>query len=275
MRVHLVIAALAAVLLSSPAYAQMQMRPTDRPAVSAAAEPWYVQRQPVFFAGEYYLRAGAAVFFNGNVMVRTGQFNGVPLYADATLEPFSVVYVPIGGGLLQPYERRRSGDLAGTVGSRPPSFPIERQPDGSSVRTTAVPPTSLASPRESLGVTAPLAPVAPPVATAPAMTAAPAAAPLATSALTATTAAAAAPSASATTPFAIASVVGAPTNDGIWINFAGSRWVSSGRAVPRTDDMQQVGDHLGFPVLGAGTSGPGVIYLTTREGVVAPFRRKS
>ena len=74
------------------------------------------------------------MFFNGNTMVRTGHYNGVPLYADATLEPYSIVYVPIGRGLMQPYERPRRGDLAGTTGSRPPSFPVQLDDDGTSRR---------------------------------------------------------------------------------------------------------------------------------------------
>ena len=43
-------------------------------------------------------------------MVRTGHYNGVPLYADATRDPYSVVYVPIGRGQLKPYERLRRGE---------------------------------------------------------------------------------------------------------------------------------------------------------------------
>src|SRR5688572_33397323 len=56
-------------------------------------------------------------------MVRVGHYNGVPLYADTTLEPHSIVFVPVGRGQMQPYERLRAGDLAGTSGSRLPSFP--------------------------------------------------------------------------------------------------------------------------------------------------------
>jgi len=39
--------------------------------------------------------------------------------------------------------------------------------------------------------------------------------------------------------------------------------------------MEQVGDHHGFAVLRARASGDAVIYLPTRDGVVAPYRRKS
>src|SRR5689334_8140833 len=124
--------ALIALVLLGPAtaFAQVQSRPSDAPIVSAERESWYVNGDPVQFAGSVYYRAGAAVFFDGNRMVRTGSFNGVPLYADTTVEPFSLVFVPIGRGLMQPYERPRSGDLAGTVGSSAPSFPVSALPTG-------------------------------------------------------------------------------------------------------------------------------------------------
>ena len=41
--------------------------------------------------------------------------------------------MPIGGNVVRPYERPREGELAGTVGSRPPSFPIRREGEESSV----------------------------------------------------------------------------------------------------------------------------------------------
>jgi hypothetical protein len=94
-------------LAASPVAAQMISRPTDAPAVSAVGQSWYELREPILYAGEAYYPAGATVFFNANHMVRTGHYNGVPLYADATRDPYSVVYVPIGGGQLRPYERLR------------------------------------------------------------------------------------------------------------------------------------------------------------------------
>ena len=61
----------------------------------------------MIFAGSLYYPAGPVVFFNGDVMVRTGYYYGVPLYADTTIEPYSIVLVPIGRGQMQPYERLR------------------------------------------------------------------------------------------------------------------------------------------------------------------------
>src|SRR4029453_8358628 len=99
-------------LAAAPAAAQMISRPTDAPTVSAVGQSWDELREPILYGGEAYYPAGATVFFNANQMVRTGHFNGVPVYADATRDPYSVVYVPIGGGQLKPYERRRRGEPA-------------------------------------------------------------------------------------------------------------------------------------------------------------------
>jgi hypothetical protein len=241
-----------------PVGAQVFMRPTDRPIVSAAGESWFQLREPVFFAGDYYYRAGAAVFFNGNVMVRTGHYNGIPLYADTTIEPYSLVFVPIGNGLLQPYERPRRGDLAGTVGSRLSSFPTQLRPDAGAVAVTAVAPTA---PPVSLGAINVYTPELTTMATAAPRPAA---------------AAADAPT-SAPVPFsrALATIAAPRTNDGFWIEYAGTRWVSSGKGVLRSSDLQPVGELGGFPVLQTRSeAGRDVIYLPTRPGVVAPYRRK-
>src|SRR5438552_7139877 len=111
-------------LTAAPLAAQIQSRPTDPPIVTAVNESWYQLREPIQYAGDVYYPAGPTVFFNGNTMVRTGNYNGVPLYADTTLEPYNVVFVPVSRGVLQPYERRRRGDFAGTTASRAPSFPV-------------------------------------------------------------------------------------------------------------------------------------------------------
>src|SRR5262249_35098962 len=129
-----------------PAIAQIQSRPTDAPIVTANNESWYLNRESVQFAGDLYYPAGATVFFNGNQMVRSGNYNGVPLYTDTTLEPFSIVYVPLEHGLMQPYERVRQGSLAGTTASRPPSFPVAATPTTTSLPEAAAAPTAPPTP---------------------------------------------------------------------------------------------------------------------------------
>ncbi len=105
---------------------QAVLRPTPYPLVSAAMEPWFIRGEAIYFANNLYFPTGPLVFFDGNVMTRVGHVESIPLYADVTLEQFSMVFVPIGNNLMRPYERRRTGELAGTAGSRTPSFPIVR-----------------------------------------------------------------------------------------------------------------------------------------------------
>src|SRR5258706_11328140 len=131
---------------AAPALAQVQSCPTDAPIVTADNESWYVAREPIQFAGNIYYPAGAAVFFNGNKMARSGHYNGVPLYSDTTIEPYSVIYVPVSRGLMQPYERLRDGALAGTTGSRAPSFPVSVSATRTTAPEAAIPPPGLPVP---------------------------------------------------------------------------------------------------------------------------------
>ena len=135
-----------ALFFGSAAAAQVQMRPTERPLVTAENEPWYLAGDPVIYSGQRYYPAGALVFFNANEMVRSGFHHGVPIFTRTTVEPFSLVYVPVGRGLMQPYERPRDGDLAGTVGSRTPSFPVAlATPANAPLPQAAAPPVLVAS----------------------------------------------------------------------------------------------------------------------------------
>jgi hypothetical protein len=94
--------------------------------VTAEQERWYLDGEPISYDGALYYPAGPQVFFNPYEMVRSGSYRGIPLYARTTIEPYSVVFVPVARGLLQPYERRRRDELAGTTGSSAPSFPVQR-----------------------------------------------------------------------------------------------------------------------------------------------------
>ena len=257
-------------LAASPAAAQMISRPTDAPTVSAVGQSWYELREPILYAGEAYYPAGAAVFFNGNQMVRTGHYNGVPLYADATRDPYSVVYVPIGGGQLKPYERLRRGDLAGSTGSTLPSFPITLRPDSPIQPMAAAAPTNLPY---SVGAVSAFTPeVTPPLVFIPAVATAPA--------CSCDQAAPAVVPATAVVPplpvdrVAVLSARRPDNNDGVWVRYEGATWVSTGVAEPRTTAFTQVGEHAGFAVFRKQDGGD-VIYLQSRDGVLAPYRRKS
>jgi len=235
-----------ALLTAVPVSAQVQYRPTEPPIVTAENEQWYKLGEPVNVSGDVYYPAGPRVFFNGNTMVRTAHYNGVPLYADTTLEPYSVIFVPIGRGIMQPYERPRRGDLAGTTGSRTPSFPVGAV-TSSGYRgpiMAAVSPTSLPLPIGDIG---PGADHAAPVA-------------------------AAAPDAGQQ---GYVTALRPENNDGVWVMYSGAKYLSAGTAVPfRAVDFQLVGDYAGFPVFARQGIKEDVIYIPSRAGLVAPYRKK-
>jgi hypothetical protein len=109
--------------LGAPTTAQVHLYPTAPPIVTAENERWYLSGEPLTFAGNLYYLAGPPIHFNGNEMVRSGSHLGIPLYTRTTIEPYSIVFVPIDGGRMQPYERRRTGELVGTSGSTISALP--------------------------------------------------------------------------------------------------------------------------------------------------------
>lgn len=244
--------------------AQVYRQDTPPPTVTAASAGWQLAGEPIFHSGSFYYPAGSTVFFDGKVMVRTGAYEGVPLYADVTLEPFSIVYVPVSGALMQPYERKREGELAGTVGSRTPSFPIGRDAEVSS----GWQPYELAYPRVAGLASAPRHRV---------------------------------PGAADTVvrvdePFeAVGAVMIAPramapsernygngmlatpgTEDGLWIAFQNARWFAAGRAVSfDAARFEPAGSYNGFPVYRERGGASDRIFVTTvLDGPIAPFERR-
>ena len=237
------------VALGAPASAQVQSRPADPPLVTAANESWYLLREPVQFAGDLYYPAGPAVFFNGNTMVRSGHYNGVPLYADTTVEPFSVLLVPISRGLLQPYTRPRSAAPTVLMAAVAPTAP-PLSPGAISVYTP-----------EAVG-TVGVAAQAVPVRTV--------SAPLTD--VVGTTGYAASPR---QTTVPVVSMRRPESNDGVWIMFGGEKWVSAGAAMSLdAGDVVRVGEYGGFPVFARRDFTQEVIYLPSRAGLMAPYRLK-
>jgi hypothetical protein len=267
-------------LAAAPAAAQVQSRPTDPPLVTAVNESWFQLREPIQVAGELYYPAGARVFFDRNTMVRTGHYNGVPLYADTTLEPFSIVYVPMTRGLMQPYERRRSGDLAGTTGSRTPSFPAATSATVTTPPAAAAAPTQPPMPAGAISVYTPdtSAPATTTTATRPAAAGRTAGTPGAVGTTGVVAAGSVATRGRVMTrrqQIPLVSMRRPEGNDGLWIRYAGEKWVSAGPAVPlRADDFVRVGNYAGFPVFARQGFTEEVIYLPTRAGLIAPYRLK-
>jgi hypothetical protein len=275
-RAFIVAVALAALLCPSDSTAQVGLEPVLEFSDTAENAPWYVGGEPITFAGNIYYPAGPRVFFNRYEMIRSGFYEGVPLYTRTTIEPFSVVFVPVGGGVMHPYERRRAGDIAGTAGSTTPAFPIVTAAEQGADRyqgvlpQAAAPPTRMAisigdTSRELTDVTpgtsqrfaaARMSP--PPVPTAGSE----AEVPVAVAPLTP-----AGPMRTALRPIGL---------NGVFIDFDSRRWFSSGPAVEFSSSrFTKIGEHHGFPVYATATGGSAnTIYvaLTVRGGdLVSPY----
>jgi hypothetical protein len=231
------------VVMLISAAGQAQVSTPSRPPVVTETSDWQLRGEPVFYAGDIYERTGPDVFFDANVMVRTGVYRGVPLYVDTTLQPFSVVYVPVGRNLMRPYEKRRIGELAGTTGSRTPSFP------GRPERSSVVEPLPVPN-AEIVGTGG----VAVPRAESPES------------------------GASAPRPAPATIVESIPTprsNAGVWIEFNGTRWYAAGRAESYARErFTQVGTYRGFPVYREKSGASRSIYVpAVTDGPVTPYRQ--
>lgn len=211
------------------------------PQVTAAGVAWQVNDEPILVQGLVYYPTREFRIFDSNVMMPIGSYERVPVYADATLAPFSVVYVPVGGATMRSYEYRRQGALAGTTGSRNPA--------GSPVVAPATTPTVEERPVGTAGVVAPSVVVAP---VQPATRSA---------------------SARRRTP-PVQTTLRPQGRNGIWIEYAGTRWYSEGEAaVFSPDRFTQIGEYRGFPVYRANDDAKkDRIWVTSAtDGPVAPF----
>lgn len=259
MKVRTMLAALAgaALLLPAAARAQMTLRPADRPLVTAEQEGWYLRGEAITYDGSFYFPAGPEVYFNPFEMVRSGYYRGIPLYARTTIEPYSIVFVPLAGGLMQPYERRRAGEVAATVGSFAPSFPVQRDLEVPGDFMAEAPAPAMATdrfyalrPGEGMGHWHVRhhhepAPEEPP----------------ATGELQ--------PLRSALQPHGL---------NAFYIDYDNARWFNSGRAViPDPASLTRAGTYEGFDVFTSRDAGPDTIYVPvshTAEALMTPYTRK-
>jgi len=258
-------------LLSGAAEAQMTWQPTQPPLVTADNETWYRAGDAIEWNGQFYYPAGAPEAFNRYQMVRAGSYRGIPLYTDATLEPYSIVFVPIAGGRMQPYERPRTGMLAGSVGSRMSAFPTAASTEAAGalgvsaegyVIQAPAPPTFARAYDLGPGpLPQRISPAVPVVAGNVGSTAAAAGArPTATSGRTVTVANAAS---GGNRPKGI---------NGAWIDYDGRRWVSAGRAVGLDPNaFISIGAYRGSPVYQR-VGDADTIYVPTTGTLVAPFK---
>jgi hypothetical protein len=232
-----------AVLFPSLGNAQVYSLPssTRPPDVTAATAEWQINNRSILVQGLVFFPTSETRMFDSNVMIQTGVFEGVPVYSDATIEPFSLVYVPVGRATLRAYERRREGELAGTTGSRAPTFPVA--PAASPVQTPE-------RPVSTVGILAAPTP--------------------------AVTAAATAPAPSRPAPTAVESVPRPRATDGVWIRFNGAKWYSSGEAVAYSPSrFTRIGDYRGFPVYRENKDKKDAIWVAiVQDGPLAPYSKR-
>jgi hypothetical protein len=270
---RLLLASTVLIATASTSWGQPTIQPTPVPTVSAENETWYRAGEPLSFAGNLYYPAGAALHFLPNEMVRSGFYRGIPFYSRTTIEPFSMIFVPAGRGLMQPYERRRDGELAGTKGSTAPAISPDLAP--------SVSPTTAAS---SLGAPSPAMTqaAAPPFVTAPVIADEPL--PLAVAAAAPTPA-----SLTATAPQPVGSSGRAAINpprrpirvrpgaaNAAYVEFDNARWLNAGPPVSMdTRSLTRVGESHGFPVYAA-RPGSSTIYIPLAQGsdALGVYKRK-
>ena len=214
-----------AVLFPTLSNAQVYPLRTAPPQVTAATAEWQVNSEPVVVNSSVYLPTRAVRLFDGQVMVQVGVYGGVPVYADVTLEPHSIIYVPAGGHRMRTYERRRDRELAGTTGSRTPSFPVEI-------------PGAVPAEERIVGTAGSIAPN------------------VVEERIVGT--------GGSVVPNAVGSSIGVTPRPrrsvvetipsplatrGVWVEFAGARWYSAGTSTSYSPDrFTKVGEYRGFPV---------------------------
>src|SRR5262245_23421302 len=217
------LAVLTVVLVPTMGSGQGMQLPTSPPEVTAANASWQLNSEPIVVQGLVYDPTRDTRMFDGQVMTRIGVYEGVPVYADATLEPFSVVFVPIGRERMRTYERPSAGELASTTGSRAPTFsvapahrPAYPGPAGERVGGTsgATIPGPSAPPSGEPGVVGTGGTLALDAAT--------------------TRATPVDQTASARTRGRVESIPRPSGSNGVWLEFNGARWYSAGPAVPFT-----------------------------------------
>jgi hypothetical protein len=254
-------------LAVAPANAQISMQPQPAPTVTAENRDWYLNGDPIAFGGGVYFPSGPIIHFSANEMVETGMFEGIPIYIRTTVERGSMVFVPLAGGVMRPYERRRTGDLAGTSGSSSPNFVVQPpQPYGQTSPT----PEFVYAP----GDLSKLRPVGTTGYTMSGMAPSqgPAAVPIPVG--TAGAAASAATAPSRPVPTRIQTVQRPVGLNGVYLQYQNARWFLAGPPVELSDRYTKVGEYRGFPVY-TERDHPELIYVALiagSPGLISPYK---
>jgi hypothetical protein len=210
--------ALVAAVVLLPKAGTAQVSPFAPPVeATAGSAAWQINGEPIVVQGLTYYPTRAFRLFDGQVMVQTGFFAGVPVYSDVTIQPFVEIYVPLGNGRMRVYERRPERDFGElvTAGTGGPSLPSSAVEHALPIRMEPV---------HTVIVTGVL-----------------------------------------------------PSGDnGVWLEFEGSRWYSDGPAAMLTPDrFEPIGEYHGFPVYRDKNAGSAAIWVSVvKGGPVAPYAKR-
>jgi len=117
MRRHIIaVVALMAVLCAQSADAQALQAQTPAPEVNAATATWQIENEPIVVAGLTYYPTRETRLFDSQVMMQVDVYRGVPIYADSSLEAFTIVYVPLSRDRMRTYERPHDPNFAASSG---------------------------------------------------------------------------------------------------------------------------------------------------------------
>ena len=240
-----------AVLFPKVGNAQAYAFGSPAPEVTAGAADWQINGVPIVVNGLVYYPTREFRIFDPSVMMQTGVYQGVPIYADVTLQLYSIAYVPITRSSMRAYERKREGDLAGTTGSRTPSFLVEIASD-----------TARANAARASGATA----VAGAASTAGSTVPAPASSVGTTYA----------PARARPQRLQMESIPRAVATNGVWLEFEGGRWYADGPAVSFSPDrFEPIGEYRGFPVYREKQNAKSEIWVSVvKDGPVAPYVKR-
>jgi hypothetical protein len=171
-----------------------------------------------------------------------------------------MVFVPVDGGLMQPFERPRDGELAGTVGSSVPSFPValssEPAPEDPTVQAPGPPQLG------DLGTDEQMSRLPQPTGTSGALSVGETPFPASTG----------------RPPRTQPSRRRADSPNGIFVNYDGARWFSSGSPVAYDSTrFVRSGEKEGIPIYRDRNGAPSTIYVpVVREpgGPLAPYTKR-
>jgi len=244
-----------AVLLPTIGNAQVYQFRTPPPEVSASNASWQVNSEPIIFQGLIYYPTREYRIFDGQVMAQIGVYQGVPVYADTTLEPWSVAYVPVGRDRVRAWERPRERELAGTTGSRSPWFAARPASAGTPVTSPSASSQAVLGERP-VGTAGTIVPSAVGAMAAPRV-----------------------PDRVRPTRTTLESIPPTPRlrgSSGVWLEFNGNRWYSAGTAVPFVPDrFTPIGAYRGFPVYREKNDNSDRIWVSVvQDGPLAPYEKR-